>query len=166
MQDWLKYIGLTLLVLFLQVMLVDNLHLFGVCHPYIYLWVLLMLPIDIPRWLQMFIGVAIGGILDLFAHTPGIHMAACVLATYLRPLMLTGFVQDAERLKGGVTIETIGPDNYLRLLALLVVTHHALLFLLEAFTFAHFGYTLLQILVSSVSTFLLVLLFEYVRKST
>ena len=165
MQDWFKYIGLMLFVLFLQVMLVDNLHLFGVCHPYIYLWVLLLLPVDIPRWLQMFIGAAIGGLLDTFAHTPGLHLAACVLVTYLRPLMLTAMMQDAERLKGGVTIETIGPDNYLRLLALLVVTHHALLFLLEAFTLAHIGYTLLQILVSSLCSFLLILLLEYVRKS-
>ena len=165
MQDWLKYIGLTLLILFLQVMLVDNIHLLGVCHPYIYLWLLLLLPVDIPRWLQMLIGAAIGGLLDLFAHTPGIHLSACILFSYLRPLLLTAAVQDAERIKGGMTIEKIGAENYLRLLAILVVTHHTLLFLLEAFTLAHFGWLLLQILVSSVCSYLLILLFEYVRKS-
>lgn len=165
MQDWFKYVGLTLLVLFLQVMLVDNLHLFGLCHPYIYLWVLLLLPVDIPRWLQMLIGAAIGGLLDMFAHTLGIHMASCVLVSYLRPLLLMGLVQDAERMKGAVTIDALGV-NYFRLLIILIVTHHTVLFLLEAFTFAHLGYTLLQILVSGICTFLLVMLFEYVRKST
>lgn len=165
MQDWFKYIGLTLLALFLQVMLVDNLHLLGVCHPYIYVWALLLLPIDIPRWVQMMAGAGIGVLLDTFSHTPGLHMAACVLVAYLRPIVLAGIMQDAERMKGAVTVESAGPDNYIRLLATLVVAHHSALYLLEAFTFAHLGYTLLQILVSGICSFLLILLLEYVRKS-
>ena len=77
MIDWLKYIGLFLLVMFLQVMLLDNLHWLGLIHPFVYIWAILLLPIELPRWMQMFIGAAIGGLMDLNAHTPGVHMAAC-----------------------------------------------------------------------------------------
>ena len=38
--------------------------------------------------------------------------------------------------------------------------------MLEAFTFAHFGFTLLQIILSGVFSYTLILMLEYVRKNT
>lgn len=166
MTDWLKYIGLFLLVMFLQVMLLDNLHWLGLIHPFVYIWAILLLPIELPRWMQMFIGAAIGGLMDLNAHTPGVHMAACVMIAYLRPLLVASYVQDIQRMKGAITIKTLSPGNYLQLLAIIVVVHHSLVFFLEAFTFGHFGYTLLQILLSGVLSFAFILMFEYLRKNT
>ena len=125
-----------------------------------------MLTIELPRWLQMVIGAAIGMIMDLFTHAPGIHMAGCVMVAYLRPLMVAGFVQDIDRMKGAITINVIGMGNYLRLLAVLIVVHHTIVFMLEAFTFAHFGFTLLQIILSGLFSFAFILMFEYVRKNT
>ena len=166
MTDWLKYIGLFVFVLFLQVLLLDNLHWLGLVHPFVYIWALMLLPIELPRWGQMLIGAAIGMVVDLFLHVPGVHMAACVAVAYLRPLVVSGFVQDIERMKGAIGISSLGADNYIRLLAILVAVHHTVVFLLEAFTFQHFGYTVLQILLSGVMSFALVLMLEYVRKNT
>lgn len=166
MTDWLKYIGLFVLLLFLQVLLLDNLHWLGLVHPFVYIWAILLMPIELPRWVQMVIGTAIGMIMDLFTHSPGVHMAACVLIAYLRPLMVARYVQDAERIKGAITIRSIGTGNYLRLLAILIAVHHTMVFMLEAFTFNHFGYTLLQILLSGVLSYAFVLMLEYVRKNT
>lgn len=164
--NWLRYIGILVLLLFLQVFLLDNLHWLGLVHPFVYLWAILLMPVELPRWLQMLIGAAIGMIMDLFTHAPGIHMAGCVMAAYLRPNLLAAYVQDAERMKGAITINAIGMGNYLRMLAILVVAHHILVFMLEAFTFSHFGYTLLQIILSSLFTYAFILMFELVRKNT
>ena len=166
MTNWLKYIGIFALLLFLQVFLLDNLHWLGLVHPFIYIWALLLLPVELPRWVQMLIGVAIGALMDLFTHAPGIHMAGCVMIAYLRPLMLARYVQDLERMKGAVTIQAVGPGNYMRLLAELIIIHHTMVFMLEAFTFHHLGYTILQILLSGVFSFAFILMFEYVRKNT
>lgn len=166
MTDWFKYIGLLALLLFLQVFLLDNLHWLGLVHPFLYLWAILLLPIELPRWAQMLIGAAIGAVMDVFTHASGVHMSGCVLVAYLRPLLVAQYVQDVDRLKGAITVQTIGFGNYLRLLAELIVVHHTMVFLLEAFTFHHFGYTLLQILLSGVMSFALILMFEYVRKNT
>ena len=154
------------MLLFLQVFVLDNLHWLGLVHPFVYLWAFMMLPIELPRWLQMVIGAAIGMIMDLFTHAPGIHMAGCVMVAYLRPLMVAGFVQDIDRMKGAITINVIGMGNYLRLLAVLIVVHHTIVFMLEAFTFAHFGFTLLQIILSGLFSFAFILMFEYVRINT
>ena len=164
--NWLRYIGILALLLFLQVFVLDNLHWLGPVHPFVYLWAFMMLPIELPRWLQMVIGAAIGMIMDLFTHAPGIHMAACVMVAYLRPLLVERYVQDIDRMKGAVTISAIGSGNYHRLLAVLIVVHHTIVFLLEAFTFAHFGFTLLQIILSGLFSFAFILMFEYVRKNT
>ena len=166
MTNWLRYIGIFVLLLFLQVLLLDNLHWLGLVHPFVYLWAILLLPIELPRWMQMLIGAAIGMVMDLFTHAPGIHMAGCVMAAYLRPLLVSSYVQDIDRLKGAITINTIGVGNYFRLLAELIVVHHTIVFLLEAFTFAHFGITLLQIILSSLFSYAFILMFEYVRKNT
>lgn len=166
MTNWLTFIGRFALLLFLQVFLLDNLHWLGLVHPFIYLWAILLMPIELPRWTQMVLGAVIGAIMDIFTHTPGIHMAGSVMVAYMRPLMVARYVQDIERMKGAVTIQSIGLTNYLQMLALLVVVHHTIVFFLEAFTFSHIGYTLLQIIFSSVLSFAFILMFEYVRKNT
>lgn len=166
MSDWLKYISICILLLFLQVLLFDNLHWLGLVHPFIYIWAIILLPIELPRWMQMLIGAAIGMVTDLFTHAPGIHMAGCVMIAYLRPLLVAGVVQDIDRLKGAVTSDTIGMGNWMRILAILVAVHHIIVFMLEAFTFAHFGFTLLQIILSGVFSYTLILMLEYVRKNT
>lgn len=165
MSDWLKYISICILLLFLQVLLFDNLHWLGLVHPFIYIWAIILLPIELPRWVQMLIGATVGMVMDLFTHAPGIHMAGCVMIAYLRPLLVAGVVQDIDRLKGAVTSDTIGMGNWLRILAILVAVHHIIVFMLEAFTFAHFGFTLLQIILSGVFSYTLILMLEYVRKN-
>ena len=166
MSNWLKYIGICVLLLFLQVFLLDNLHWLGLVHPFVYLWAIVLLPIELPRWMQMLIGAVIGALMDIFTHAPGIHMAGCVMIAYQRPLLVARYVQDIERMKGGITIAAIGMDNYMRMLAMMVAVHHTVVFFLEAFTFHHFGYTLLQILLSGVMSFAFILMLEYVRKNT
>ena len=165
MSDWLKYIGIFIMLLFLQVLLFDNLHWLGLVHPFIYIWAIILLPIELPRWAQMLIGATVGMVMDLFTHAPGIHMAGCVMIAYLRPLLVAGVVQDIDRLKGAVTSDTIGMGNWMRILAILVAVHHIIVFMLEAFTFAHFGFTLLQIILSGVFSYTLILMLEYVRKN-
>lgn len=166
MINWFKFIGIFALLLFLQVLLLDNLHWLGLVHPFIYLWIIVLMPIELPQWMQMFIGAAIGAVMDTFTHAPGIHMAGCVMIAYMRPLLVARYVQDIDRMKGAITIEAIGLGNYIRMLAALVAVHHTMVFMLEAFTFNHLWYTLLQILLSGVMSFSFMMMLEYVRKNT
>ncbi|MBR0309257.1 MAG: hypothetical protein IJQ97_00075, partial [Paludibacteraceae bacterium] len=119
-----------------------------------------------PRWVQMLLGGAIGMVMDMFTHAPGIHMAGCVMIAYLRPLLVAGAMQDIDRMKGAITSDSIGMANWLRITAILVTVHHVIVFMLEAFSFSHFGFTLLQIIVSGVFSYVLILMLEYVRKNT
>jgi hypothetical protein len=87
------------------------------------------------------------------------------MMAYLRPLLVSGVVQDIDRMKGAVTSDIIGMGNWLRIVAIMVAVHHTIVFILEAFTFAHFGYTLLQIILSGIFSYAMLLMLEYLRKN-
>ena len=55
-----------LLVIVAQVFVLINIHLFGCVNAYLYLMALLMLPFEIPRWVQYIIGFVTGFIIDMF----------------------------------------------------------------------------------------------------
>ena len=62
--EWTKQIGRYIVVMLLQVLLFDQLQLWGVCHPYIYILCLLMMPITLPHSVDMIIGAGVGLIMD------------------------------------------------------------------------------------------------------
>ena len=69
--DWTKQIGRYILVMILQVLLFDQLQLLGVCHPYIYVLCLLMMPITLSHSADMIIGAVVGLIMDIFCNSLG-----------------------------------------------------------------------------------------------
>ena len=62
-----------LLVIVAQIFVLNYIHLFGCVNAYLYLMALLMLPFEVPRWIQYIIGFVTGFIIDMFTMTYGIH---------------------------------------------------------------------------------------------
>lgn len=149
MNIWLENSIRFVVLLLLQVLLVNNMQFLGICSPCVYILFLLSLPISLPRWAELLIGFAVGLIMDIFCNTLGIHTAACVLLSYIRPLLIGGIVQDKERLIGTPSGQLFGRLTYLKYTAILVFIHHAALFSLLAFSWHNWWLTLLQIIVSS-----------------
>lgn len=152
-----------IVVLLAQIFVFGLIHLFGCVNANIYLLALLLLPLEIPRWLQYIIAFITGFIVDMFAMTYGVHAFSCVLMMFIRPYLvnaLNGRPNDDG-------IEKLGPgDKDFRWLLLytliLVLIHQFSAVMLEAFTFRHFGRTLLVILGNTVFTTVLILCFEYI----
>ena len=86
--DAINHVIRFLVVMLLQVLLINNLQLLGVCQPFIYIVFLMMLPKTMPHWVDMLIGLIIGFILDIFCNSLGVHMAACVLIMFLKRKMI------------------------------------------------------------------------------
>lgn len=161
--EWIKHIILLVIVFLIQVLLIGNLHLWGICHPYIYILCLLMLPITLPVWAEMLIGVAVGGLMDIFSNTPGVHFASCVLLMYMRRLIIPRLVFEPERLSGPITSESIGPHAFFQYVILLTLLHHTAVLQLSAWSFSHIGWTLLAILVSSLVSIGVILLYDLIQ---
>ena len=72
----------------LQVLLINRLQLGGVCHPFIYILPLLTMPITLPRWADMLIGLAAGLLMDVLqlvgcAHRGMYHADVCTPSPHL-----------------------------------------------------------------------------------
>jgi rod shape-determining protein MreD len=136
----------------LQVLLFDQLQLLGVCHPYIYILCLLMMPITLPHSADMFIGAAAGLIMDVFCNSMGVHTAACILIMFVRPYLIGALVNDKDRLNEQISLRALGMEALLRYVVIMVVIHHLTVFLLAAWSWAHIGFVLIETIVSSIIT--------------
>ena len=161
--EWTKQIGRYLLIMVLQVLLFDQLQLWGACHPYIYVLCLLMMPITLPHSADMLIGAFAGFIMDIFCNSLGVHMAACILLMYIRPYLIGVIVNDKDRLNEQISLHAIGMEALLKYTVIMVLIHHLTVFSLAAWSWNHMGFVLLETIVSSTITILLVIGYNVLR---
>jgi rod shape-determining protein MreD len=161
--DWTKQIGRYILVMILQVLLFDQLQLLGVCHPYIYVLCLLMMPITLSHSADMIIGAVVGLIMDIFCNSMGVHTAACIFIMFIRPYLIGAIVNDKDRLNEQISLRSLGMEALLRYVVILVVIHHLIVFLLAAWNWAHIGFVLVETLVSSLVTISVIIGYNSLR---
>lgn len=157
-------IGRLLLIFALQVLLFDHLHIGSWGLVMMYILFLINLPARIPRWAEMIIGFMVGMMMDVWHASIGIHIAACVALTFVRPLLLNNTVQDVERIKDNLSSQNIGRAEYIKCAVILIVLHHFIVFSLETWNIQFWWMVLLQTLISSVMTLVIILGYEYLKR--
>lgn len=155
--DWTKQLGRYVIIMLLQVLLFDQLQLWGVCHPYIYVLCLLMMPITLPHSAEMIIGAVVGLVMDIFCNSLGAHMAACVLLMFLRPYILGRMLNDKDRLNEQISLRAIGLESLVKYVVILVLIHHLTIFALGAWSWSHIGFVLAETAVSGLITCVVVI---------
>jgi len=150
-------------LILIQVLIMNKINFYGFINPYVYILFILLLPFETPGWLLLLLSFATGLIVDLFSGTLGLHAASSVFAGFMRPAIIK-FVGE----KPGYDITTqpqlqqMGLKWFIAYASLMTFAHHLFLNLLDVFSFDEFWQTLLRIVVSSLFTFLFILLFEYI----
>ena len=157
-------IGRLLLIFALQVLLFDRLPIGSWGLVMMYILFLINLPARIPRWAEMIIGFMVGMMMDVWHASLGIHIAACVALTFVRPLLLNNTVQDVERIKDNLSSQNIGRAEYIKCAVILTVLHHFIVFSLETWNIQFWWMVLLQTLISSVMTLVIILGYEYLKR--
>jgi rod shape-determining protein MreD len=161
---WIREIGRLLLILVLQVLLFNHMHIAIWGFPMVYILFLINLSPRLPKWAELFIGSAIGIIMDIWYSSLGIHMAACVTIAFVRPLLLANMVQDIERIKDNVKGITIGTLEYAKIVVILTIIHHFIVFALEAWNWSQWWIVLLQTLISSAMTIIILLGYDRLKQ--
>jgi rod shape-determining protein MreD len=167
----LKYIGHFLFLILLQAFVFKNILLFGVIHPFIYLFFLLIISTKVNRNLLLLISFFIGFVMDVFSSTYGLHISAMLFVALFRDLVLKAIVvsdEDTQYIEPH--IKTLGLRGFTIYLFALVFIHHFVLFLIHGFSFENILWTLFKIfintIVSSILIFVYELLFFYNNKET
>lgn len=160
--DMVKGIFYSIIILLMQVMVLNNIHLFGYATPFILVYIIVSMPINMPRWLALVVGFVLGILSDVFSNTPG--MAAIpmtLLALIQQPLAKKLCNEEYEEV--WPSLHTMNFGNYLSLTTILVVLFCVIFYTLEQFTFFSIQQWLYYIGGSSLLTLLLIFAIESLR---
>lgn len=147
----------------IQVLLLNHICLFGLGTPFLYVYFILVMDKDVNPISLMLLAFTLGLAIDIFSNTPGVNAGASVLLAFLRMYLLRLFAprEEFENFEPG--IRSLGVWPFIRYAFVASLLHHAALFILEAFSFAHIGYLSLRILCSVVLTMALIVPVEFIR---
>jgi hypothetical protein len=157
----LKYTGLFILLIAIQILLMNNIQFSGFINPYIYILFILLLPFETSYWLVLILSFITGLVMDLTSGTLGLHIAATVFAGFLRPYVLNLISPREGYEKGDLPgLQTYGFRWFITYILIIVTFHHIALFYIEVFRFEYFFRTLLRVMLSTGFTVLFVIIIQ------
>lgn len=150
-------------LILLQSLVVNRMQpLDGLILPWIYIFGILMLPFETPKWLVLLISFCVGWLMDFFSGPPGLHTSACLLLGFLQPLVQRLFSpREGYEINQRPTVQSMGLAWYLTYASVLAFAHHTWLFFLEVLRFNDFFYQLLHIVLSVAATVFLMTIGQY-----
>ena len=84
-KHFIKYLSLLPLFVFLQVLVLNEILFFSYINPYLYLTLILSLPLKTPKWFLLLYAFVLAFFIDLFGGSLGFHSTATVLIAFLKP---------------------------------------------------------------------------------
>ena len=124
------------ILLFTQVLVLNNVLFLGYINPYIYILFIMLLPFDSPRWLLLILAFSLGICVDAFQDSMGLHAFACVLIAYFRTPILHFLLPQLKNTKQTnleFSLQEFGLLRALIYTGSMVLIHHFALFTLETF---------------------------------
>ncbi len=156
-----KYTVMFLTAVLVQVLFLNQVRFSGYINPSFYIIFVLLLPLSTPRYLLLLLGFLTGLSVDVFSDSLGIHAAATVLIAYIRPAVIRVISTREEDRNDYPGLSQNKFNWFLSYVTILVFVHHFVLLYLEYFTFSHFFYTLLKVILSSVVTIFIIVLSQF-----
>jgi rod shape-determining protein MreD len=151
-----------LFLVFVQVLILNNIQLSGYLNPFLYVLFILMLPFQTPKWLILVLAFVIGISIDMFSNTGGLHAAASVFMAFLRqPVLKLISPRDGYDAGQRPTIQQFGPGWFFSYAGILVLLHHLFLFYMETFHITEFFSTFLRVILSSLFTLSLIFVSQF-----
>lgn len=138
-----------ILLISIQLLIVNNIELFGYSSPYIYILFIITFPLEANRNLLIFLGFLLGLCMDIWSNSGGIHAGACVLIAYLRPYLLK-FSFGISYEYHNINIAKAEFKKQMLYLLSIIFIHHFTLFALENFSTALLLHTLKSSLITGI----------------
>ena len=161
--DILKKTLLLIAFCMVQVLVCNQIHLFGYATPLVYVYFVLLFQRNYPKWIIMLWCFALGLLIDVFSNTPGVAAGAMTLTAFLQPYILEPFIprDSIDDLKP--SFANLGILKFSGYTLICVVIFCLAFFSLEAFSFFNWEQWLYNVGGSILLTFILILIVEDVR---
>jgi len=152
-----------LVFLSLQILIFNNINLFGYLNPYPYVLFILLYPVNSNKSILLLSSFTLGILIDMFTNSGGVHATAAVILAYIRPSLFKfafGLSYEYQTVK---IADKISPER-ITLLILAIFIHHFILFFFEFFRIDLIFTVLFRTLLSTLFTFTISLLIIYLIK--
>ena len=150
-------------MLVVQALLLNNIHLFGCSTPLLYVYVILMARRDFPRWGLLLFGFLLGLGLDMFSNTPGVGACSMTLLAFVQPMLMKLFLprDSADDFQPG--IPSLGLMKFVYFSFISIFLYSLVFFTLEMFNFFNWTLWALSVGGSTLLTLLLVIVIDNFR---
>lgn len=163
-QSIFSYFLWTALLVALQVLVGNHIHILGYATPMIYIYALMMLPTDTPQWLLLVGAFILGLVVDLFSSTPGLSASALLIVALLKPYILQVFAPSERNDEAlAPSIKSMEWGGFTRYTIAMTFIYCLAFFSIEAFCFFNLKYLMLGVVSSTFLSTLLILGFERLR---
>lgn len=150
----LRFIALV----FAQIVVFNNLNLFGFINPLIYISWVLFFPFRKNISLLLIFSFLLGLSIDFFSDSGGINAAATLFIAYIRTPVLKIVLKKSDFDFVLFNIRTISFGKALLFVSLLTLIHHFIVFSMAYFSFKEFTSVLSNTILTSIFTVLLIIL--------
>ena len=159
----LKMIGSFVLLIIAQVLLFNQINIFGFINPMLYLLFLVMYPFDKNQTFYIFIGFILGFFIDFLSQTDGAHTIASLTVSYLRPIIIKySYGLTSEKPKSLLT-DPRKTNNFFFLLVFISI-HHLIYFAIAYFSADAFLIIIKNSLFTIIFSLILILLISSLYK--
>lgn len=158
-------IGRFVLLIILQVVLFDNIHLYGVATPYPYILFILLYPPNANKKIFYISCFLLGLIVDIFNNSGGVNALASLSLAGVKEAFLKssfGISYEQQNIKIAEKINS----ELITYLVLSIIFHHLILYSFEIFSIYLFTEIIIKALSSSVLTFICLLIIIGLSKPT
>ncbi len=145
-------------LIIVQVLICNHIMLFNVAMIFVFIYVIISLPMYLDTGWLLTWAFAGGLVVDIFSDTPGVNSLACtILAIIKRPAFYAYIPKDDRTKNIEPSLASLGFGVYGKYLFTMVAAYCTLVFTIEYFSFADIKEILIMSTASAVSTFLILL---------
>lgn len=158
--SFLRRLGRMFLVLLVQLILLNNIHLFGYVSPVIIAFVTMNFRRGSSRMGLLLWGFITGFLYDLFSNTMGMGMFTATLLAMLQPFLLSLFTPRDAAEDMLPSMYEMGMHRYLLYTFFSMLLFHVVYYLLDAFMLSNLWLTLVAIGTGTLFSFFILALFQ------
>lgn len=124
-----------LVLLLVQALVLNNIHLFGFATPLLYVYAIIGVRRDFPRWALLILAFLLGLGVDVFSNTPGVSACSLTLLAFVQPILLKLFLSHDSAEDFAPSISSLGLVRYIYFASMLIVLYCVAFYTLEMFSF-------------------------------
>ena len=162
----LQYFFFAVVLTLLQVLVFNHIHIFGYATPMPFVYLVLMLHSNTPRWMYVMWAFVAGIVIDIFSNTLGECAAAMTFLGLIAPRLLEAFSPADHGDEGFIpSPHTMQWRGYVRYVSTATFVFTSLFFLMESFSLFDIVRLCIHIFSSSLLTILIVCAVGHLRQN-